>query len=135
MQHCSLYHQTLLSPPDTCTAEHHFCCGPTTSFFLELLVIAPYSSPVAHWTPSNLGAYLLVSYLFAFSYYSWGSQGKNTGVGCHFSPPVDHILLDLFSMTHSSWVALHGIACSFIKLHKPLCHYNAVSGILKLDEG
>ena len=25
-----------------------------------------------------------MSYLFAFSYCSWGSCGKNTGVGCHF---------------------------------------------------
>ena len=32
-----------------------------------------------HW-----GAYLLVSYLFAFSYCSWGSWGKNTGVVCHY---------------------------------------------------
>ena len=29
------------------------------------------------------GAYLLVSYLFAFSYCSWGSCSKNTGVVCH----------------------------------------------------
>ena len=25
-----------------------------------------------------------MSYLFAFSYYPWGSPGKNTGVDCHF---------------------------------------------------
>ena len=29
------------------------------------------------------GARLSVSYLFAFSYCSWGSQGKNTEVVCH----------------------------------------------------
>ena len=29
------------------------------------------------------GAHLLVSYLSAFSYCSWGSQGKNTRVVCH----------------------------------------------------
>ena len=29
------------------------------------------------------GIYLSVSYLFAFSYCSWGSQGKNTEVVCH----------------------------------------------------
>ena len=30
------------------------------------------------------GVHLSVSYLFAFSYYSWGSQGNNTEVVCHF---------------------------------------------------
>ena len=29
------------------------------------------------------GVHLSVSYLFAFSYCSWGSQGKNTEVVCH----------------------------------------------------
>ena len=29
--------------------------NPATSFFLELLIIALHSSPVAYWTPSNLG--------------------------------------------------------------------------------
>ena len=46
-------------------------------FFLELLVIALCSSPVAYWTLSNL------EYLFAFSYCSWGSHSKNTRVVCH----------------------------------------------------
>ena len=41
MQHCSLQHQTLLSPPDTSTTEHHFCFGPASSFFLELSVFFP----------------------------------------------------------------------------------------------
>ena len=40
-----------------------------------------------HWvsdvTPSTWGAHLLVSYLFAFSYSSWSSHGKNTAVVCH----------------------------------------------------
>ena len=72
-----------LSPPDTFTTECHFCVGPATSFFLELLVIALHSFPVACWTPTNLGGHLLVSYISAFSYCSWGSHGKNTGVVCH----------------------------------------------------
>ena len=31
-------------------------------------------------------AYFLVSYLFAFSYYSWGSHSSNTGEVCHLLP-------------------------------------------------
>ena len=35
-------------------------------------------------------------------------------------------LAELFAMTSLSWVALHGIAYSFIQLHKPLHHDKAV---------
>ena len=69
MQYCSLQHRTLLPSPVTSTPERCFCFGPATSFFLELLVIALYSSLVAYWTPSVLGTHLPVSYLFAFSYF------------------------------------------------------------------
>ena len=60
-----------------------FPLWPSASFFLELLVFVLCSSPVAYWTLSDLGAHLPVSYLFAFSYCSWGSHSKNTGVICH----------------------------------------------------
>ena len=46
--------------------------------------------------------------------------------GLPFPPPVDHILSELSTMTHPSWVALHVMAHSFIELHKPLCHDKAV---------
>ena len=78
VQYCPLQHQTLLSPPDRSTAEHHYCFGTAASFFLELLVFALHSSPVPYWTPSNLGAHLL-----AFSYCSWVSHHKNTGLVWH----------------------------------------------------
>ena len=83
MQYCSLQHQILPLSPVTSTAGYSFCFGSIPSFFLELLLIALCSSLVAHGTPSDLGAHLLVSYLFAFSYCSWGSQGKNTELVCH----------------------------------------------------
>ena len=110
MQFCSLHHQTLLSPPDTSTAEHHFRCGLTTSFFLELLVIAPYSSAVAYWTPSNLGGLSFGVISFCLFVLFMGFSRQEYWGALPFSPPVDHILLELFSMTHSSWVALHGIS-------------------------
>ena len=43
----SLWCWILLSPPDTSTAEHHFHFILFTSFFVELLVITLYPSPVA----------------------------------------------------------------------------------------
>ena len=47
-------------------------------------------------------------------------------IGLPFPPPVDHILLEVFTMTHPSWVALHGMAHNFTELCKPLCHKKAV---------
>ena len=46
--------------------------------------------------------------------------------GLPFPPPVDHVLSALPTMTRPSWVALHGMAHSFIELHKPLCHGKAM---------
>ena len=80
-QHCSLQNQTLLSPPDTSTTGRCFHFGSASSFLLELFFC---SSPVAYWTSTNLGGSSLRLYLSAFSYCSWGSQGKNADVVCHF---------------------------------------------------
>ena len=99
MQYRSLQHPTLLSPLDTSTAECHFHFGSAASFFLELFLC---SSPVAYWTPLNVGAHLLASYRFAFAYSSWGFQGKNTGV-LPFPPLVDRILSELFALTCRGW--------------------------------
>ena len=40
--------------------------------------------------------------------------------GLPFPSPVDHILSELFTMTHLSWVALHDMAHIFTELRKPL---------------
>ena len=63
-----------------------------------------------------------MSYLFAFSSCSWGSQGKNTEVVLPFPSPVDHILLDISTTTRQSWVALHGMAHRYIELDKAVVH-------------
>ena len=67
------------------------------------------------------GVPLSVSYHLAFSYCSWGSQGKNTEVACH--PLLQWTTLsDLSTMTCPSWVALQGMAHSFIELDKAVVH-------------
>jgi len=43
-----------------------------------------------------------------------------------FPSPVDHVLSEHFIRTHLSWVALKGMAYSFIELHKPIGHQKAV---------
>ena len=59
------------------------------------------------------------TYLFAFSYYSWDSQGKNTEVVCHSLLQGPHFVRTLY---HDLWVALHGMAHSFIELDKAVDH-------------
>ena len=53
---------------------------PLHSFFLQFFL---HSAPVEYSAPTDLGAHLSVSYLFAFSFCSWGSQGENAEVVCH----------------------------------------------------
>ena len=128
LQYCSLQHWILFSPPDTSTAEHYFCFGPATSFFLDLLVMTLCSSLVAYWTPSDLGvgrvSHLLASYIFML-FMGFSRQEYWNGLLFH-SPPVDHILSEPFTMPCLSWVTLYGMTHSFIELHKPFCHAKTV---------
>ena len=64
MQYCYLWHQTLLSPLDTSAVECHFHFGPAVSFFLEQLVIALCSTPVAGWKPSDLAGLIFQCHIF-----------------------------------------------------------------------
>ena len=79
-----------------------FLLWKVSPIFLELFLCF---SPVTYWTPTDLEAHLLASYLSVFSYCPWGSPGNNTGVSCHFLSPVGHILSELFIMTCPSCVA------------------------------
>ena len=47
---------------------------------------------------------------------------------------MEHILSELSTRTHPSWVALHGMAHRFIELHKAVIHFVADSP-LPLDVG
>ena len=101
-----------------------FCFGPAASSFLELLVlwIALPSSPVAYWTPSDWGGSSSDVIFFCLFEPFMGFLPQEYWHGLPFSLPVDHILSELSTMTCPSWVALHGMAYSFITLYKPLCH-------------
>ena len=126
MQYHSLQHWTLLLLTDTSTTECHFHFGPAASFLLELLAVALRSSPVAYWIPSNSeGSTASVIYFSLFILFTGLSQ-QEYWRGLSFSPPVDLVLSELSTMTCPSWVALHGMAHSFIELHKPLHQDKAV---------
>ena len=76
MQYCSLQLSTLFPSPVTFTSGYCFCFGSVSSFFLGLFLYS-------YWAPTNLGSSSFNVIFFAFSYCSWGSQGKNTEVVCH----------------------------------------------------
>ena len=118
MQYCSLQHQTLLPSLVTSTTGYCFHFGSISSFFLELFL---HWSPVAYWAPADLGRSSFSVQSLSFSYFSWGSQCKNTEVICHSLLPVDHILSELSTMTHTSWVALHDMTHN-IELDKAVVH-------------
>ena len=84
--YCFLQHQTLLPSPVTSTTGWFFF------FFFFLLwlflfflsgVISPLISNSIMSTYQPGKVIFQVSYLFAFTHCSWGSQGKNTEVVCH----------------------------------------------------
>ena len=84
MQYCSLQYWTLFSLPDTFTTERHFCFGLAASFFLELLVIALNSSPVAYQTLSDLRGLSSGVTSFCLFIRFMGFLQQDTGVVCHF---------------------------------------------------
>ena len=96
-----------------------FCFSSIPSFFLELFLCA---SPEAYWVPTNLGrSSFSVLYFCLFIVFMEFSRQEYWN-GLPFSSPVDHILSELSTMTHPSWVALHGIAHSFIDLDRAVVH-------------
>ena len=51
--------------------------------------------------PGGGETHLMLSYIFAFSYFLWASPGKNTGVGCHFFLQLT-MFCQLFTMIQPS---------------------------------
>ena len=107
MQYCSLQHRILLPLSDTSIAGCCFRFGLASSFLLELFLC---SSPVAYFASTHLGSSFSVSYLFAFSYCSWGSQ---VSIQKWFAipSPGNYVLSEFSPVSHPSCVAL-----SFIEL-------------------
>ena len=119
MQCCSLQHWTLLPSPVPSTTGCCFCFCSVSSFFLELLL---YSPPGAYWAPTDLGSSSFSVLSFCFFMLFMGFSRQEYWSGLPFPSPWDHILSELSTMTHPSWVALHGMACSFTELDKAVVH-------------
>ena len=118
MQYCSLQASDFLS------ITHHihnwvlfllWLCP----FFLELFL---HWSPVAYWAPTDLGSssFSVLSFCLFILFMQFSRQEYQSGLP--FPSPVDHVLSEIYTMTHPSWVALHGMAHSFIELYKAVVH-------------
>ena len=116
MQYCSLQHQTLLPSPATSTTGSCFCFGSISSFFLELFL---HWSPVVYWAPTSLGIYSFSVLSFCLFMGFWRQEYWSCFL---FPSPVGHVMSELSTVTRPSWVALHGMAHSFIELDKAVVH-------------
>ena len=75
------------------------------------------------WPGGIIFCVLSFCFFIVFMGFSWQEYWS----GLPLSPPVDHNLSELFTMTRPSWVAPQGMANSFTELHKPLCPYSKIS--------
>ena len=95
--------------------EYCFCFGSVSSFFLELFL---HFSPVAYWATIDLGSssFNVISFCLFIVFMGFSRHEYWSGLPC--PSPVDHVLLELSTMTHPSWAALRDMIHSFIELDK-----------------
>ena len=131
-QYCSLQHWTLLLSLVTSTTgccfllwqqqEHPFILSGVISPLISSSILGTY------WPEEVLFQYPIN---FAFSYCSWGSQGKNSEVVCR-----SLLQWTTFCQNSPPWPvcleALHGMAHSFIQLDKAVIQMISLTSFLWL---
>ena len=128
-QFCSLQHQALFPSPVPSTTGYCLCFGSVSSFFLELFL---HSSPEAYWAPTDLGSSSFSVLSFCLFMLFIGFSRQEYWSGLPFPSPGDHILSESTTMTGLSWVALQGMAHSFIELDKAVVHVISLVSFLWL---
>ena len=96
-----------------------------SSFWLRLFILSGDISPL--FSSSILGTYQPGEFIFHCPIFLpfhtvHGVLKARIQSGLPFLSPVDHILSKLSTMTCPSWVALHGMAHSFLELDKAVVH-------------
>ena len=124
MQYC-FYSFGLFPSPVTSAAGCYFCFGSVSSFFLELFL---HSSSVAYWAPPDLGSssFSVISFCL-FILFMGSSRGK---ILQWFVFPFSNGPSLIRILHHEPWVALHGMAHSFIELDKAVVHVISLITIL-----
>ena len=114
MQYCSFQHRILLLSPVPSTTGCCLCFGSIPSVFLKLFL---HRSPVAYWSPTDLENSSFNVLSFGLFILFMGFSKQEYWSSFQFPSPVDHILLDLSTMTCPSWVTPQ-TWLSFIELDK-----------------
>ena len=128
MQYCSLQHWTLLESSVMFTTGHYFCFGLSLH---SLGLISPLfsGSILGIYQP---GEFIFQCHIFFLFILFMRFSRQEYWSGLSFPSPVDHILSELSTMTHLSWVALHVTAHSFIELDKAVVHVISLISFLWL---
>ena len=129
MQHCSFQHGTLLPSPVIPTTGCCFCFVSVSSFLSG--VISPlFSSGI--WGTYWPGEFIFQCPIF-LSFHTVYRVLKAGILKWFVIPsPVDHVLSELSTMTHLSWVALHRKVHSCIMLDKAVVHVISLINFLWL---
>ena len=122
MQYCSLQHRTLLLLPVTsrtgCSVCFFFALAPSLHSFWSYFS-TDFRNILGTYWPGEFMFQCPIFFPF-HSVHEFSSPEYWSGLP---SPsPVDHILSDLSTATHPSWMALQGMAHSFTELDKAVVH-------------
>ena len=128
MQYC-LQHWVLLPSLVTSTTGWCFHFDSASSFFLDLFF---HSSPGAYWASTDLGSssFSVISFCLLILFMGFSQQEYWSGLPFH--SPMDHVLSELSTITHLSWVVLPGMAHSFIEGDKAVIHVISLVNFLWL---
>ena len=119
MQYYSLQHRTLVPSP---VPMHNW-----VMFLLciHLFILSGVISPLT--SSSIFGTYWPGEFIFQCPLFLpftlfMGFLRQEYWSGLPFPSPVDHVLSELSTKTHPSWVFLHGLVHSFTELDKAVVH-------------
>ena len=114
----------VLTASDLASITSHIHSWVLFSLWLHLFILSGvifHWSPVAYLAPTNLESSSFSVLFFAFSYCSWGSQGKKTEVVCH-----SLLQWTTFCQTSTPWSICLGWSytawLSFLELDKAVVH-------------
>ena len=127
IQYCSLQHQTLTSHIHNWVLFLHWL-----SLFVFSWAISPF------FCSSIFSTYQVGEFIFQchnslpFHTVHGVLKARILTCGLPFPSSVNHVLSELSTMTHPSWVVLHGMAHSFIELDKAVVHVISLVSFLWL---
>ena len=128
VQCCFLQHRNLRPSPVASTTGPCFHFGSLFSLFLELFSPFFFRRILGTCWP---GEFIFQCPIF-LPFHTVHGVLKAILKGLPFPSPVNHVLSELSTMTHLSWVALHSMAHSFIELDKAVIHVISLVSFLWL---